>query len=105
MSQEHFNIWFERSGGFTGIPVKVEINSDTLSAEDQVKLRQLIDESNFLDIQDIDSLPKDLPDQFYYQLTIESSGKKRSAGFTDMNVPDDLRQLINYLVRMGRVKK
>lgn len=105
MSQGHFKISFERSGGFTGIPIKVELDSDSLSVEEQVKIRQWIDESNFFDLQEIDSISKDQPDQFYYQLSIETPGNRRSTEYTDMNVPDDLRPLFNYLVRLARARK
>jgi len=102
MSQEHFKIWFERTGGFTGIPVKVELDSDTLSIEEKTKIQQLIDESDFFHIQVIDTLLRNLPDQFYYQLTIDDNNTKKRITYSESTIPDSFRPLTTYLMQLLR---
>lgn len=99
-----FYIYFERSGGVTGITSKVEINSKTLPGEESQKLKELIESSGIFEFQKKDTLAKNIPDQFQYELTITYKGKRQSLILNESEVPDSLRPLINYLTRKARTQ-
>ena len=103
--QDSFYIWFERSGGFTGISTSVEIDSQLLSPDESKELKQLIDQSDFFKLGKNDTIQVSMPDQFQYTITIEQQGEKRTVEFSDSTVPDDMRPLLNYLSQKARTKK
>ena len=103
--QDSFYVWFERSGGFTGISSSVEIDSKLLSLDESEKLKQLIDQSDFFEWSKSDTIPVDMPDQFQYTITIEHEGEKRTLEFSDITMPDTMRPLINYLSQKARLRK
>ena len=103
--QDSFYVWFERSGGFTGISTSVEIDSQLLSSDESKELKQLIDQSDFFKLGKNDTIQVSMPDQFQYTITIEQQGEKRTVEFSDSTVPDDMRPLLNYLSQKARTKK
>ena len=100
-TQERFYISFERSGGFAGLTNSIELDSDTLSREEQKTLLQLIDDANFFE-KDFGSNASDSRDQFFYEITITLGDKKRTISIRDADVSDDLRPLISNLSRKAR---
>ena len=99
---ERIYINYQQSGGFAGISRSIEIDSDTLDAEEQVRLEQLINDADFFELE-VDSLKTNgLPDEYQYVIVIEKEGKKRSISVRDSLMPDKLRPLINYLSRKTR---
>jgi Emfourin len=102
MIDEHFHIYFRRSGGFSGASSRTEIDSRTLASREAQELKLLIDRSGFFEAFIFDSTALHLPDQFQYQISIEYMGKTRSMDLTDGTVPDLVRPLITYLVRLSR---
>jgi hypothetical protein len=89
--EQPFHIWFERSGGFTGISNSVEIDSKSLSAEEAKKLGQLVDQSGFFEVHKIDSATEELPDQFQYKITIEYEDNRHTLTFAEATVPESFR--------------
>lgn len=90
-------IELERSGGFTGIPLRRSISSDNLPASEQTKLAGLVHASGFFD------LPAEIPnsqpgaDRFQYQISIEDGGVSHSVKVDEASLPDTLRPLIAWL--------
>lgn len=103
--EQPFHIWFERSGGFTGIPTQVEVDSRSLSTEEAEKLWQLIEDSGFFEANKNDSIPEGLPDQFQYKITIEHGGNNLKVALSQASIPDNLHPLINYLTQKARSQK
>jgi hypothetical protein len=103
--QNSFYIWFERSGGFTGISTSVEIDSKLLSYDESEELKQLIDQSDFFELIKNDTIQVSMPDQFQYTITIKDDRAKRTVEFSDITMPDTMRPLINYLSQKARSKK
>lgn len=104
MSGDHFRISFERSGGFAGIPARLEIDSKTLEAREKEKLQDLIQSSGFFS-DDVDTVPEGRADQFQYTLTIDYKGQERTRQFTDSNMPDSLRPLVRHLTLLSRSRR
>lgn len=105
MDQEQFSVDFERSGGFTGGKIRVELKSEELDPVQAEALKELIDRSGFFEVFAMGSKFLNMPDQFRYQITIDHMGKKRSLELSDGSMPDLVRPLINYLVRMARKRR
>jgi len=102
--QEPFHIWFERTGGFAGMITMVEIDSKTLSVEEQEKVEEFIEKSGFFEFVS-DSLKTNHPDQFQYKITIEYKNDKKSLEFGESGMPNSLRPLVDYLNQKARKRK
>ena len=101
-----FYIYFERTGGFTGITNEAEIHSDSLQQEECERLLNLINYSGFFETQKSYNIKGDMPDQFQYKITIEYNDKRQTLELGDAAIPESLRPLIQYLSRKARpVKK
>jgi hypothetical protein len=96
---------YERSGGFAGISTSVEIDSKTLSDEEQKMVRVLIDQSGFFDFNEIAWPKSEIPDRFQYKITIAYKDKKETLEFSEPSIPDSFGELINYLTLKARNKR
>lgn len=100
---EKLHIYFERSGGFAGIVLKVIIDINTLSIKDANLLRKLISDSGILEIT-IDKKISPKPDQFYYTIIIDNDEKKYSLNLSEQQISDKIQPLINFLVSKARMR-
>lgn len=98
------HIWFERSGGFAGMSVSVEIKSDTLSPDEAKELSKLINRCNFFEFKQ-DSISTGMPDQYLYRITIEKEGEKKELEFNETAIPQEFRPLIDYLMKKTSRRK
>lgn len=102
MNQDKFHIYFERSGGFTGIAQTLEIKSDTLSQEDKFHLIQMIDDSGFFEF--VEEPTAGLPDQFNYVITIKKEKQDKTIRLVETKITDKLRPLVDYLRQKARIR-
>lgn len=94
-------IYFERSGGFTGIPMTVTIDSATLSPNQTVQLCQLVEAANFFNLPEvIPAAPQ--PDRFQYTITIRQNTQSHTITMGEQAVPNTLRPLLNWLMETAR---
>jgi hypothetical protein len=101
--QDHWHIHFERVGGFTGIPVKVEVDSNDLSPGERNDLHKMIIESRFFELEQSNESLNAMPDRFQYTLSIEGNEKKHTMNLYEQEIPDDLRVLLRYLTMKARI--
>lgn len=104
MTKPATRILFERSGGFMGRKVSLDIDVNELSQEQAASLRELLDEADFFD------LPEDLrrtpaPDEFSYSMTVEMGERRHSVRVSDTSMPEELRPLLKELNKLLRQKK
>lgn len=93
-------IYFEQSGGFTGIDNNISIDSDSLDPEDASELQHLVDNANFFDFSSEPAAPLRGADYLEYKVTIEiNDNKKHSIKTTDLTMPPNVGPLIRYLRR------
>ncbi len=98
-------IYLTRTGGFTGIPFSVTVDTDQLEKEERDTLLALVEAAQ------IDSLPEKIPstspetDRFQYRITVEKSGESRTVEAGESNIPDTLQPLVRYLMVYGRGRK
>jgi hypothetical protein len=93
------HIHFERTGGFAGMRKAVSLDSESLSPEEGEKLQKMIDAAGFFDLPAKFPAPKKGADYFQYLITVELEGKKHTVQVTETAVPDNLRPLIQYLIK------
>jgi hypothetical protein len=87
----------ERTGGFTGIPLKKTVNSGSLSQQEAARLHQMMAAANFFELPStIPYTPQ--PDRFQYQITVEQEGKQHSITVGETAVPANLKPLLNWLM-------
>ena len=93
-------IYFEQSGGFTGIKKNILINSNSLETEEASELQRLVDNANFFDLPSEPDAPLHGADYLEYKITIETNdNKKHSIKITDLTMPPNVGPLIRYLRR------
>lgn len=96
------NIRFERSGGFTAIPVRLVVDTSQLDPAAGQTLVKLVEQSQF------HSLPEKIPtptggaDQFHYRLTVEDGGRSHTVETGDAGAPGSLQPLLQQLTLMAR---
>jgi len=92
-------IYFERTGGFAGMSKVVSLRTESLPPEEGRKLQEMIDAAGFFDLPSKFPAPKKGADYFQYSITVESDRKKHTVQVADTVVPDNLRPLIQYLIK------
>jgi len=93
-------IYFEQSGGFTGINNGISINSNSLNTQEAYELQRLVDNANFFDLPSEPLAPLHGADYLEYKITIETNdNKKHSIKTTDLTMPPNVGPLIRYLRR------
>jgi hypothetical protein len=88
---------FERSGGYSGIPVRVVLNAKFMNSKESTRMKRLLDKSGILKLQTPEPINKRLADQFYYQITIETKDRKYAIAFNEHQLTPELRLLVRYL--------
>lgn len=94
-------IYFERTGGFTGMSLRTAVDTAALPEEDARSLLQLVDETQFFE------LPAELDgdggvDAFNYTLTVETDDRRHTVHTSEMDAPDTLQPLLRRLTVLAR---
>ena len=100
----HFTILFERSGGFTGIPVSYFAESSKMSEEDSEKLWELIDTASLKEIKMLSNTSRSFPDQMSYHIKINLEEENYELSFSNKSIPEKVLPLIRELTRLNRLK-
>jgi len=94
-------IHFERTGGFMGRRVSLELDLADLPPDQSAALKLLVDESDFFNLTEV--RPKDpVPDGFTYSITVETETIKHTLVAGDTNFPHKVRPLLNDLLSRAR---
>ena len=98
-------IHFEKSGGFTGIPLTTTIDTNELPPDVAAQLLQELVESGLLD-QDPSALEAAQPpagaDMITYELTFEVGSYEQTYCLTDETAPDAMQPLFRQLTLLAR---
>lgn len=92
----------ERSGGFAGITVKADVDSETLSAKQANELKGLVEKA-FPSDQPLKKKAT-MPDQFNYEFIVEDEGKSKTYQVNDQTITDELRALSKWLIATAQQK-
>jgi hypothetical protein len=94
-------IFFERSGGVTGIPVTVTIDTASLSSQEVIQLSQLIEISDFFELPGTSPAPA-RPDRFQYKVTVREGDRQHTVIMGETAVPTTLKPLLDWLIEAAR---
>jgi len=98
-------IKYERTGGFAGMRIAADFKLEDLPEEQAHALLDLLSEVDF------DELPENLigsspmPDQFTYQITVETEKGQHTVVAGDSSAPEKLQELFRLLDRIARRRK
>jgi hypothetical protein len=98
-------IKYERTGGFAGMRIATDFRPQDLPEE---QVRAVLD---LLDDMDFDELPANMtsdsamPDQFTYQITVETKKGEHTVTAGDASAPEKLQELFRLLDRIARRRK
>jgi hypothetical protein len=95
-------IQLERSGGFTGIPLRSSINTDLLDPEESKTLLEMVESARFFELPASIPSPKAGVDRFNYKLTIEAKEQSHTVEFNEADAPEQLAPLIKRVTLLGR---
>ena len=96
-------IAFERSGGFLGQNIDLNLDLDTLPASEALNLIHLVQEADFFKLPE-DVVATSTPDEFVYTLTVESGLSRHCVRTSDTSAPESLRPLLNVLSTLALVR-
>ena len=94
-------IQLERSGGFTGIPLRSSIDTDLLDPEESKTLLEMVESAQFFELPARIPSPKAGVDRFNYKLTIEAKERSHTVEFNEANAPEQLSPLIKRVTLLA----
>lgn len=92
-------IEFQRSGGAFAPAQRRAYAIDTadLSQDEARELTTVVNSSGILDAPEDSPSPPASPDRFYYKIQVEEGGRNHTLRVSEVNMPEQLRPLINWL--------
>jgi hypothetical protein len=95
-------IKMERTGGFAGIRVERDIDSNKLAPSEAKQLERLVRESHFFQLPAELRSPGPGTDRFHYRLTIESEKGARTVEAPEAAATGSLRELLHWIESLPR---
>lgn len=97
-------IQFERTGGFTGIPLSLNLTESDLPEDQWQALQSAIQQADFF------QLPPKVtgggqPDRFTYQITIETTTQSHTVELGESGIPEKVQPLIQQLNLLARTHR
>ncbi len=93
---------FVRSGGFAGLRLAVNVDTQDLPDAEAALLEKLIRDSGFFDLAEHIKSPSGGADRFEYRLTVSEGGRSHTVTVSEAAVPEGLRPLIDRLTEMAK---
>jgi len=94
-------ITLERTGGFAGRRVQIDLDSRALPAPRARQLRSLLAKSRFFDLPVLLDAGAPGADRFHYRVTVEEDNRSHTVDAGEAAVPDDMRPLLDWLLNQG----
>jgi Emfourin len=97
-------VQFERTGGFTGIPLALELTESDLPEDQWQALQSAIQQAEFF------QLPPKVtgggqPDRFTYQVTVETATQSHTVELGESGIPANVQPLIQQLNLLARTHR
>ncbi len=102
MGHPQIHVQFRRSGGFAGIPITAATDADSLGEEHAAQVQSLLRSPEVPQEPDHPAAGNGGADRFQYQLDIDDGQNRRSFAWSEAQVPEDMRPLVDYLTRLAR---
>jgi hypothetical protein len=100
-------IEFECSGGYGGLRLAYQSETDVLPTAEAKVLLGLIEAANIFDLtqRQLSKKSRPIPDDFACRLTLSKAGKKKTLSFNELGAPENLRRLSVHLRKLAIKKK
>jgi hypothetical protein len=98
-------IYFERTGGFLGMRLAVEVMTESLSSAEAEEMEALVESAHFFDLPSILKPPTEGADRFQYKLSVERGEEFHTVETSDSATPQDLQPLIERLTEAARSQR
>ena len=98
-------IFYQRTGGFTGMLISYDIDVETLPPEDADALSGLVNTADFFTLPSEIQSNQSGADQFQYKLTVETKEQQHTIAFGDAAVPENLSPLLDKIRILSRTGK
>ena len=98
-------IHFERTGGFTGMPLSATLDTTMLPAEQKHLLQDSINAANFFDLPPRIAAPPQAADYYHYHVTVEDGGNRHTVDVDDIAASPELQTLLQQLVLQARTAR
>lgn len=97
-------IYFERSGGFTGMHLATTIDTNRLPPEDAARLLEALEESGLLEMSAgaLESGVEPGVDQIVYEVKLEVGSYEQTYCMSDETAPESAQPLFRQLTRLAR---
>jgi hypothetical protein len=95
-------IRFQRTGGFAGTRLELDLDSSTLPPDEARKLEKLLKDARFFDLPEHLRAERSGADRFEYRVTIESAERSHTIQAGEGALPATLRPLLDFLARSAR---
>ena len=101
-THDRARVRLERSGGFAGVTLRTDVDSDDLDEEERQTFTDLLAGA------DTESLPSQSAprpgqaDRFQYDLSIDVAGRHYDFSYGEDSMPAQLRPLVDRMVEMAR---
>lgn len=94
-------IYLKRSGGFAGMQLQANLDTNMLSAEEEAAIEQLLTDVNFFEMPSEPAAAAGV-DQFTYELRVVSGEEEHTICFTEEEAPLEMYSLFRHLTAVAR---
>lgn len=94
-------ITIKRSGGFTGIPVQVEVDTTSLPADQAEAIENMLLDAHFFEIPSDPGQANEV-DRFTYELKVISDEVEHTVYFSEQNALVEINTLVRHLTILAR---
>jgi len=98
-------ISYRRTGGFAGMVMKFDLETETLPQEEADEIQELVTSADFFSLPDVISSSAPGTDQFQYRLTVEYHEQQHTVEVGDASVPENLWPLLNKIRVLSRTNR
>lgn len=96
---------YVRTGGFAGIKLETQVDSETLPPEEARSLVDEVRQSGFFKLPGQLKAAPGGADRFQYTLTIWDAAEVHTVEIGEAQMPDSLRPLVQHLDLLARTRK
>ncbi len=95
------HIYFKRSGGFSGIPVRADLDTALLPADEAETIEQMLDAVNFFELPSALDQGREA-DRFSYEVKVVSGDVEHTVCFSERSAPVEINTLVRHLTILAR---
>jgi hypothetical protein len=96
---------FERTGGFMGARLAVELMTESLPQEEAKELETLVESARFFELPAILPAQTGTGDAFQYKVTVEKGEQFHTVEASEGSAPVELQPLIQHLTDVARAHR